>query len=89
MASAASAVSVKYVKTGTEAFSRSPPMEGMALARIESNEELVDTDSPMPRAMRLVTFSLPEGQKYRAGDHVEIFPENDKYALYFYGEVCI
>lgn len=56
----------------------------MALAKVESNEELVDKDSPMPRAMRLVTFTLPEGQKYRAGDHVEIFPENDKCVLHFY-----
>ncbi|KAF7978248.1 hypothetical protein HWV62_1270 [Athelia sp. TMB] len=81
VASTASAVTLKYVKAGTAALTPTPPVDGMALARVQSNEELVDQDSPMPRAMRLVTFTLPEGQNYRAGDHVEIFPENEKHSV--------
>lgn len=74
-----SAVQLKYIRAQQESDPEPhAPLEGMGLSKVESNMELVDPDTPMPRAMRLVTFTLPPGHYYRPGDHVEVFPENDE-----------
>lgn len=71
-------MTLKYIRADpTSKPDPKPLVDGMALATVESNEELVDPDTPMPRALRLVTLTLPEGQTYRPGDHAEVFPEND------------
>ncbi|KAJ6540863.1 hypothetical protein DFH09DRAFT_1175464, partial [Mycena vulgaris] len=54
-----------------------PPAPGFVQATLRANLELVDKDTPLPRGMWLLTFDVPEGFTYRAGDHMEVFPEND------------
>ena len=66
---------------GTEEQPIRPPLEGLQQSQIVANVELVDEDTPLPRGMRLITLSLPQGQTYRAGDHVEIVPENTDEAV--------
>ncbi|KDQ12140.1 hypothetical protein BOTBODRAFT_176664 [Botryobasidium botryosum FD-172 SS1] len=72
-----SAVELQYVAQLKGTRESLPPLPGMGIAHIESNVELVDKETPMPRAMRYITFKLPAGQVYRPGDHIEVFPEND------------
>lgn len=72
-----SAVDLQYVSPLKGTREPLPPLPGMGLAYVESNVELVDKETPMPRAMRYITFKLPAEQVYRPGDHIEVFPEND------------
>ncbi|KAJ6553059.1 cytochrome P450 [Mycena capillaripes] len=64
--------------SGGQVFLSQPPVPGFVKATVLSNIELVDEDTPMPRALRLITFEVPDGITYREGDHMEIFPENDR-----------
>jgi cytochrome P450/NADPH-cytochrome P450 reductase len=54
-----------------------PPIAEFVQATVRQNIELVDPDTPEPRAMRLIAFDIPDGFTYREGDHMEVFPEND------------
>ncbi|KAJ6605263.1 cytochrome P450 [Mycena vulgaris] len=78
-----SADSVKVVflqqpfATDAQSSLMQPPALGFVQATLRANLELVDKDTPLPRGMRLLTFDVPEGFVYRAGDHMEVFPEND------------
>jgi cytochrome P450/NADPH-cytochrome P450 reductase len=60
---------------------RATPLRDFAEASVVENRELVDEGADPPRGMRLLTLSLPPGASYRAGDHVEIVPENHPEAV--------
>ncbi|KAJ7472790.1 cytochrome P450 [Mycena latifolia] len=62
---------------GTGSSLSQPPIPGFVQATLRSNIELVDKDTPFPRGMRLLTFDIPASFRYRDGDHMEVFPEND------------
>lgn len=50
--------------------------DGIQLAELRENQELVDKDSPIPRGMRLITLETKEKSEYLAGDHLMVWPEN-------------
>ncbi|KAF7325436.1 FAD-binding FR-type domain-containing protein [Mycena kentingensis (nom. inval.)] len=54
-----------------------PPAPGFVQIQMKENVEMVQEDTPLPRGMRLLSFEIPDGFAYRAGDHMEVFPEND------------
>ncbi len=69
----APALSVEVLPAGSD-----PRLRGseLALATVTRNRELVDTSSPFGRDKREITLRLPEGMRYRAGDHLEVLGEN-------------
>ena len=48
----------------------------LELATLVDNRELVDVTSPFGRSKRHLTFALPEGMTYAAGDYLAVLPEN-------------
>ncbi|KAF7295213.1 FAD-binding FR-type domain-containing protein [Mycena indigotica] len=72
-------VQVEFVAQGnsTSSILAQPPVSGFVQINVAENLELVDSETPLPRGMRLITFDIPEGFSYREGDHMEVFPEND------------
>lgn len=78
----ADSVKVEFVQRSphsmAESFLSRPPIPGFVKATVRANIELVDEDTPMPRGMRHLSFDVPETFSYREGDHMEVFPENDR-----------
>jgi cytochrome P450 / NADPH-cytochrome P450 reductase len=48
----------------------------LELATLVDSRELVDMTSPLGRSKRHLTFALPEGVTYAAGDYLAVLPEN-------------
>ncbi|MFL5352204.1 bifunctional cytochrome P450/NADPH--P450 reductase [Archangium sp.] len=49
---------------------------GVVPVEVVANRELVDMTSPFGRSKRHLEVRLPEGTKYRTGDHLAVLPEN-------------
>ncbi|WP_434384320.1 bifunctional cytochrome P450/NADPH--P450 reductase [Melittangium boletus] len=48
----------------------------LGMSTLLENRELVDMTSPLGRSKRHLTFRLPEGVTYAAGDYLAVLPEN-------------
>jgi len=48
----------------------------LGMSTLVENRELVDMTSPLGRSKRHLTFRLPEGVTYAAGDYLAVLPEN-------------
>ncbi|KAJ7247592.1 cytochrome P450 [Mycena rebaudengoi] len=75
-------VKVEFVQRSppsmADLFLSQPPIPGFVKATVRVNVELVDEDTPLPRGMRHLSFEVPGSFSYREGDHMEVFPENDR-----------